>query len=236
MAQISFYCLNVIEAYNYNMNNVDIVDQLRGSYRFDHWMRKQKWWWSIFFWCFQILLTNSYIVYTKYMITHKQIILSHYEFNKAIALAWLDKDKYWPKNTNGDNDRDNSRRSRSISVAMGSTSRSSAPSSTRRSISMAESSRTTTKKIPRIKDKSIAPNGALGMRLNHGRYWTKSPTKKEPRCQLYYWATNEKYRAQLMTCMECNVKFCINFFAMFHKIEDLAVDKEELAKKYQQRG
>ena len=45
------------------MNNVDIADQLRGFYRIDKWMRKRKWWWSMFFWCFQILLTNSYIVH-----------------------------------------------------------------------------------------------------------------------------------------------------------------------------
>ena len=34
-----FYRLNVINNYNYNMNNVDIANQLRGSYCWDHWMR-----------------------------------------------------------------------------------------------------------------------------------------------------------------------------------------------------
>ena len=43
MADINFYCLNIIEQYNYNMSNVDIEDQFRGSYRINKWMRKRKW-------------------------------------------------------------------------------------------------------------------------------------------------------------------------------------------------
>ena len=43
-----FHNINIIDEYNYNMKNVYIYDQLRGSYRFDHWRSKRKWWWSIF--------------------------------------------------------------------------------------------------------------------------------------------------------------------------------------------
>ena len=60
MVDTPFYQLNIVDDYNTHMNNVDVADQLRGSYRIDRWMRKQKWWWSMFFWCFQMLMTNSY--------------------------------------------------------------------------------------------------------------------------------------------------------------------------------
>ena len=57
-----------------------------------------------FFWYFKILLTNSFIFYKKYMISHRRDELSNYKFNKKIALAWLQKDKYWPNNS-GDTER-----------------------------------------------------------------------------------------------------------------------------------
>ena len=87
---VPFHRLNVIEYYNHNMGNVDLADQLRGVYRFDHWMRKRKWWWSIFFWSYQVLLTNAYVLYCKYHSLHKSSPMTHYEFQKQVAIAWLD--------------------------------------------------------------------------------------------------------------------------------------------------
>ena len=50
MVKMEFYRLHCLDTYNYNMNNVDIADQLAAVYRWDHWMRIRKWWWSIMFW------------------------------------------------------------------------------------------------------------------------------------------------------------------------------------------
>ena len=61
---VRFLCLNINDDYNYDMGNVDIADQLRNYYRFDHWMRKRKWWWSLFFWAFGVLLVNAYVSFS----------------------------------------------------------------------------------------------------------------------------------------------------------------------------
>ena len=96
---VPFLCLNVIDDYSNKMNNVDIADQLQGVYCFDHCIRKRKWWWEIWFWAFQMLLTNCYIVYCKYLILHDHEgeIMTQYEFRTKIALAWIDPDNCWPK-------------------------------------------------------------------------------------------------------------------------------------------
>ena len=62
---LKFLRMCYIHTYNKEMGDVDIADQLRNTYRFDHWMRKRKWWWSIFFWAIGVILVNSYIVYVK---------------------------------------------------------------------------------------------------------------------------------------------------------------------------
>ena len=60
MTTMKFLRLNVNDEYNYGMGGVDIADQIRGSYRFDHWLRNYKWWHAIFWWGFQVLMVNAY--------------------------------------------------------------------------------------------------------------------------------------------------------------------------------
>ena len=66
---LKFLQLYVNNDSNHDMGGVDITDQLQNYYRFDHWMRKRKWWWSIFFWAFGVLLVNAYVSYKTYMIS-----------------------------------------------------------------------------------------------------------------------------------------------------------------------
>ena len=68
MVAALLYRVYVIDDCNHFMGNVDIDDQLRGSYRFHHLMRNMKWWWSMLFWEFQLILTNSYMLYRKFYI------------------------------------------------------------------------------------------------------------------------------------------------------------------------
>ena len=90
---VNYYRSNIQNFYNYHMNSVDIADQLRQSYGFQHWVRNRKWWWALFMWAFGMMLVNSYLLYkTAHLIiwcTEKKNIMSHYEFRKSIALVWL---------------------------------------------------------------------------------------------------------------------------------------------------
>jgi hypothetical protein len=42
--KLEFLRLNINDDYNGDMGHVDISDQWQNYYRFDHWMRKTKWW------------------------------------------------------------------------------------------------------------------------------------------------------------------------------------------------
>ena len=50
---------------NNTMGGVDIADQLRGTYRPDHWLRNRKWWWAMWYWSLGVHLVNAYIMYVN---------------------------------------------------------------------------------------------------------------------------------------------------------------------------
>ena len=51
MVKMPFLRLNMIHDYKIVMNVIDLSDQIRNTYRWDLFMRKRKWWWSISIWC-----------------------------------------------------------------------------------------------------------------------------------------------------------------------------------------
>ena len=53
----------VINAYNQNMNGVDVADQLDVYYSFQR--KTLKWWRKVFFWLLEVAVVNSYLVYKK---------------------------------------------------------------------------------------------------------------------------------------------------------------------------
>jgi Transposase IS4 len=92
-SKLKFLRLNVNDDYNNDMNAVDIADQLRNNYRFDHWLRNFKWWWAIFQWSLGVLIVNSYVVYCSVCDTAgilKKDRLTQYQFRLAIARLWID--------------------------------------------------------------------------------------------------------------------------------------------------
>ena len=63
MTLMNFLRLNLIDDYNSNMNSTDIADQLRNTYRPDHWMRNRKWWWAFFIWALGVGAVNAFKIY-----------------------------------------------------------------------------------------------------------------------------------------------------------------------------
>ena len=82
---VPFYQLNLIDEYNLGMGNVDQADQLRLQYRIHYWLHNQKWCFAIFFWCYELSLTNCYVLYRHFFKIHdKAPPYSHYEFIREI--------------------------------------------------------------------------------------------------------------------------------------------------------
>ena len=153
------------------MGGTDIADQLRGSYRFDHWLKCYKWWHSIFWWGVQILMVNSYKCYRRYHEIDGLELMTHYEYQTNIACAWLDKSYF-------DEDKKEISISRSV-CSMTSLNTCNSGDTNRR---------------PRIYDPSINPfTGSLKHRLNHALpHWCTTITSVQSYCQLHYWATGTR--------------------------------------------
>eukprot|EP01048_Picozoa_sp_COSAG05_P021918 COSAG05_NODE_4189_length_1630_cov_6.087524_1_plen_446_part_10 len=94
--EIEYLRLNLIEWYNSGMGGVDIADQLRNQYRPDHWMRKRKWWWSIYLWAIGVVQTNAYLLYKSVQLKagNKKTMLTHHGFLQKLALQLIWPERY----------------------------------------------------------------------------------------------------------------------------------------------
>ena len=79
------------------MGDVEIADQLRNNDRFDHWIRKRKWWLSIMFWDIGVILFNAYIFYRRVNLeagASKSDLLSYHNSRKQVAVAYISPNIY----------------------------------------------------------------------------------------------------------------------------------------------
>jgi len=208
-----FYRLNLVDEYNLGMGNVDQADQLRLQYRIHYWLRNRKWWWAIFFWCYELALTNSFILYKLFYKLHKKTHpLNHFEFMRQIVLAWIDPDTYWPVNEKRD----------SSSVSTTSSFTSPRPSKRIREIP---------KRNTTFTDKALDPyTGILRCYLDTSLdHLPDENDKAEGSCQMHYWQDKTKYRKQLLKCATCQVCLCIKCYKTFHTIPNLIPIKENFA-------
>ena len=82
-----FLRLNVNDSYSYNINSVELSDQLQNVYRVNHWMWKYKWWWYIFSWGHGLVLFNDYIIYKNLSEEGKVNPMSNYHFWRLVCLV-----------------------------------------------------------------------------------------------------------------------------------------------------
>jgi Transposase IS4 len=217
---MKFLRLNVNSDYNFKMNDVDAADQLRNNYRFDHWMRKRKWWWSIFFWGLGIVIVNAYICYVEFNLTagkKKKDLLSHYEFRKAIALAWLDPDTYWANRYNDTvlENKGTKRKLDDMSTSTKATTRSSSKN---------------LKRPTAVTDKSLDPYvGLHACRLSRDPpHWPKPQQTKRTKCALHHWAADLEERPHVVMCSRCRVNLCVHCFETFHSVENIVGQKNKI--------
>ena len=224
--KMKFHRLNIVDFYNHNMGNVDLADQLRNHYRYDSsWHRNRKWWWAIWWWGFQVMLTNSYILYCKFHNMHdSKKILSHYDYIKQVSLAWISQELYWPQKVTTAR-----KKKRRETEKTQTRSRKRKPDTDIGSASSAGSSRCT-----KIDDDTLDPmNGKLCIRLNHSfQHFPEKSKNKNPKCGLHRWARGRnasEVQAGVTTCSICRVNLCIQCYHIFHKEAHLLGKKREIA-------
>ena len=208
------------------MGGVDIADQLRNYYRFDHWMRLRKWWWPIFFWSIGILLVNSYVSYKTYMESIGKTPMSHYKFREAIGLALIDPTKYWPdrmankkRKTSPITETETNQRPQRKRVV---------PSSleaTQQSSGCSSASSTMKKRATPVTDITLCPRtGVLRdrLRVQRGAHMPLPSDSKKSQCAMHRWATKEKKQSQILKCATCQIHLCSECYKLFHTVEEVA--------------
>jgi len=203
--QIKFYRLNLIDFYNNNMGSVDVADQLRTNYRIDHWLRNRKWWWSIFWWAFQMLMTNSYLCYCSFMKMHRKKPVSHRDFIVDIALNWLGCKTKTP-------------------AALASSPPSCLQDAIEAEGPIVESTGRKRKRAT-LSPSALKVDGALSHRLRISAKHPHLPAVDyditKPYCQLCMHRQKAKNFKQPLFCPDCNVNLCIICYKEFHQSTDL---------------
>lgn len=242
--KMKFLRMNHIHQYNHTMGNVDIADQLRGSYDFKYWLRNRKWWWSLWNWGLGVMLTNAYIMYVKVNEgegVDKKHIMSHHDFRKRIALHWINHEHYpTPSKPNNRKRKQPTINRRPGSINTRSTSSLNSPSSVSTMTRDDESAPRTRSRAAAEKNircasitfDSLLPSGNLNKRLNPGlKHFPIEPHKKNARCSLHRWAGVETQKA-IMLCPTCNVHLCLACYDRFHTDHNLGHKRLALQKEY----
>jgi len=259
MTALDFLRLNVTDECNNNMHEVDIADQLRNNYRIDFWLRFYKFWWAIFIWGLGVSMVNAHVFYVDFMKSQgipKWRILTHYQFNRAVAIAWIDRDEEdlrarrrrlarehaekKRKRQEGQQQPEQQQQQQSSPEGDANYVTPTARKRPKKNLSFSSPEEKTTKS-PTVSDKSLARSGALRARLDHSLphypvHPSKMSYKSKPRCAIHRWATNrqKERKSHVYCCRACQVSLCVDCFELFHESPDLVSKKDELCTKFMQ--
>jgi hypothetical protein len=77
----------VLQEYTSNMRGVDVADHLRGNYTTQ--VRTHKWWHRVFFFLWDVTVTNMYIMYLQILqrLGHSEEGITHLQFRNGLAQA-----------------------------------------------------------------------------------------------------------------------------------------------------
>ena len=194
------------------MDKVDVADHLCDHFRFDKWMRKTKWWWSLFLWFYEMLLVNSCLFYRGMCREAGVKPMSHYQYQQQVALAMLDPTSYWPSKS-------------PLSHSGASTSGHSSVE-TRASSAAAGPVR-----AGHLADKHLkqgAPFDNLRRSVGLGCHIAEPPKSTKATCALHNYLTSEKHRSQILRCPTCNMHLCSSCFRPHHNCDNVLDSKDEI--------
>ena len=186
----------------------------------------------MYFWVCQMLLTNCYVVYKKYMILHNKKPLSQYQFKYQVCLCWLDP-SHRPQL--GKRRRIQDQTACVKSVVAGQTLLDDISEITVSTRSSSGLTKSPPSRATRFSDKTLDPiKGSLKMRLDCTvEHWPTLQISEDSRCQMHAWATGgSKYQCNIVYCQVCNAHLCLQCYRIFHCIPDLVGMKETLCLSY----
>jgi hypothetical protein len=236
--KMKFLRLNINDTYNKEMGHVDVSDQLRNYYRFDHYMRKRKWWWSLAFWGIGVQFVNAYVVYCKVMESSgvlKKDWLSHYDFRKSVALDWINEKKELVSRKRNfvmaeeEADEESPTREKKDEKKDDSANRRSTRAKEREAAAQEEA---VVRRSVRVTDSSLHPDGALNKRLRRDLFHWPKQAKPNQRCTLHRWASNVELKDKVLRCTDCEIHLCVNCYQLFHMVPNIVEKKEQMSKMF----
>jgi hypothetical protein len=246
--KLKFMRLNINDNYNKEMGHVDVSDQLRNYYRFDHYMRKRKWWWSLAFWGIGVQLVNAYVVYCKVMEANdvpRKDWFSHYDFRKSVALDWINEKQITltgkrnlvlMMNDESDEEEESERKIQSSSKKKHKQGDNLESGDKRTSSRLKEKEKEVevASRSVRVTDASLHPDGVLKLRLRRDLFHWPKQAKPNQRCVLHRWASSVELKDKVLRCTDCQVHLCVNCYQLFHMVPNLVDKKKTMEKAFLQ--